>query len=370
MSSTDPGAGASATWTPKVMDTYGPHDDDPLGGVACPSSSLCVAVDAAGNVFTSTDPGAGASASWAREQVASLNEGPDQSGAAISCPSISLCVAVDPSGIATTTNPGDGASATWTPANATYTGSPVGGDDVSCPSISLCVIAGYSDPNVGDYDVVTSTDPGDGASATWTVKRSVEVTSIPGEGGPLLSCPSVSLCVAIANAEEKQGVYTSTDPGAGALATWTLDRAVFGNAVSCPTATLCVLVGPGPTVGGSVAFGTAGGVSPPPGGKLSGKPRLTGLKITPGSFGPRHRAMVSCRDSLAGTISFRVLKRAIGVGVGRTVERFRRRARAGKNSFEISSGGGTLQPGRYRLLATPDSNGVVGASVSVTFKVV
>jgi len=173
----------------------------------------------------------------------------------------------------------------------------------------------------------------------------------------------------IANAEEKQGVYTSTDPGAGASSSWTLNRAVLGNAVSCPTATLCVLAGAGNAGGGSVVFGTPGGSPGPPGGKGSTKPKLTRLKITPGSFGPRERVTVSYRDSLAGTTSFEVQKSAVGARSGRTVERFTRRARAGKNSFEIRLKGGMLQPGSYRLVATTDANGVVGTPVSAKFKV-
>jgi hypothetical protein len=73
--------------------------------VSCPSVSLCVAVDLAGNVLTSTDPTGGASA-WARTLIDRVYL------TAISCPSVSLCVAGDELGnIVTSTDPTGGANA-------------------------------------------------------------------------------------------------------------------------------------------------------------------------------------------------------------------------------------------------------------------
>jgi hypothetical protein len=88
--------------------------DEIVNAVSCPSVSLCVAGDSAGNILTSTDPAGGASA-WTKARVAR----PDPIGnslTAISCPSVSLCVAGDGNGnILTSTNPTGGAS-TWTTA--------------------------------------------------------------------------------------------------------------------------------------------------------------------------------------------------------------------------------------------------------------
>jgi hypothetical protein len=64
VTSTDPRAGAAASWTVKNVDA-----DNELTSVSCPSASLCVAVDYGGNVLTSTDPGRGAAATWRIKHV-------------------------------------------------------------------------------------------------------------------------------------------------------------------------------------------------------------------------------------------------------------------------------------------------------------
>ena len=57
-------AGSPLTWgAPVLVDHQAPFGNpDPLYGVSCPSSGLCVAVDRAGNVVTSTNPTGGAAA--------------------------------------------------------------------------------------------------------------------------------------------------------------------------------------------------------------------------------------------------------------------------------------------------------------------
>ncbi len=57
--------------------------------MSCLNSSLCVAVDGAGNVITSTNP-TGAAAAWTVTHVDGSNM---MDG--VSCPTTSLCVAVD-----------------------------------------------------------------------------------------------------------------------------------------------------------------------------------------------------------------------------------------------------------------------------------
>ncbi len=238
--SDDPLAGASAKWvSQKFSRNYA------LANVSCPSVSLCMAL---GDdlVVTSTDPSRGASATWAVSHVPSGLED-------ISCASRSQCVAVGQwttggTLIVTSTDPSRGASATWTPSTpdpATlrilYS--------VSCPSPTLCVAMGQSES--GDLAIATSRDPSSGAWASWAVStpdsHAVEVMS--SEEG--LSCPSISLCVVIAT-ERGTGftssILTSTDPGAGASASWSQSPASTRNAVpleavSCASATLCVAVG-------------------------------------------------------------------------------------------------------------------------------
>jgi hypothetical protein len=261
----DPLAGASAKWVSKSL-----SNKYALGNVSCPSVSLCAAVIYIGTggglnegaMLTSANPAAGASATWAASHVPSGLED-------ISCASRSLCVAVGISQttggalVVTSTDPSRGASATWTLSTPDH--AVLGGlYSVSCPSPSLCVAMGQSES--GDFAIATSRDPSAGASASWVVSTPDRhaVRAANTEDG--MSCPSVSLCVVIAT-ERGTGftssILTSTDPGAGASASWSQSPASTRNAVpldavSCASATLCVAVGDGtafvtatPTVSGS-----------------------------------------------------------------------------------------------------------------------
>ncbi len=173
-------------------------------GLACPSASLCLAVDAAGNAVTSTSPATGAS-SWKASAI--------DSGAAltaVSCPSTQLCVATDGSGrVLTTEDPAD-PRATWQPvALADHPWA-----DVSCPAATFCVA-------VGGQDVAFSANPAGGASA-WTVvsgvDQAVDYDCAKYQLGPncsresfaSVSCPTVSICEAV----DEGGEYVvSTSPG-------------------------------------------------------------------------------------------------------------------------------------------------------------
>lgn len=220
VSSSDPSDGRSARWAVTNVD-----GDAELQGISCPSLSLCVAVDQAGNVLTSTDPGAGASATWTVKNVAGLLYG-------VSCPSSSLCVATDgQNSVLVTTDPGAGASATWTMKDVDPgAGNALSG--ISCPSRSLCVAVD------GAGKVLTSNDPTAGASATWAISR-VDPPG-PSQGMQGISCGSVSLCAAI---DYAGNVLTSTDPSRGASATWAIqdinnDTELW--AISCAPTALCV----------------------------------------------------------------------------------------------------------------------------------
>ena len=213
-----------------------------LGSVSCPTTSFCVALDSTGYVVTSTDPGGGADAWSSSPSRISATAGLF----GLSCPSSSLCVAVGGGSnepyVATSTDP-EGGSVTWN-------GSALSGGDqlsaVSCPSVSLCVAVGYGGT------VATSTDPAGGAAA-WRVIQAP--TSIPfecGKYGPgedctanftAVSCPSVSLCVAVDSADNSLGdAVTSSEPTGGAVA-WNanqIDKQSGLTGVSCPTVSLCV----------------------------------------------------------------------------------------------------------------------------------
>jgi hypothetical protein len=198
----------------------------PIGGVSCPSVSLCVAVSG-NHVLTATDPTGGASA-WTKTKI---DTGTTNELNAVSCPSVSLCVAVDENGnIVTSTDPTGGASA-WTKTKIdTATSNQL--KAVSCPSVSLCIAVDLAG------NALTSTDP-TGGTSTWT-KTKIDP---PGTYNELtaVSCPSVSLCVAVT---VNGNIVTSTDPTGGASA-WTrtpVDGGVILRAVSCPSVSLCVAV--------------------------------------------------------------------------------------------------------------------------------
>lgn len=204
-------------------------DSTQINSISCPSSSLCVGVDFAGNAVTSTDPTGGPSA-WAIANVDdSAPETPFSAPNAlygVSCPlpAGSLCVAVGEGGIFTSSDPTGGTSA-WTPVS----GVGAGGRAVSCPSTSLCVTGTDSG------QIITSTDPTGGASA-WKVAQVDGANFIT-----RLSCPSESLCVGV---DDAGNVLTSNDPTGGAGA-WTVTHVVADgfSGVSCPSVSLCIVAG-------------------------------------------------------------------------------------------------------------------------------
>jgi hypothetical protein len=217
LSSTNPAGGATA-WTAANVD-----GTNPLNGVSCSSSPtlVCVAVDNVGNVVTSSNPTGGAAA-WT-----SAAADPSNNLIAVSCASSSLCVAVGASGhVASTTNPTGGAAA-WTTAHLLSSNALLG---VSCPSTSLCV----ADDNSGN--VQTATNP-TGPAGAWTLAH------VDGSHGMFrLSCPTSSLCVA---GDSAGNVVTSTNPTGGSAA-WTTagvdGSTAFLLSVSCASESFCVAV--------------------------------------------------------------------------------------------------------------------------------
>ena len=220
VSSTRPTGGRSA-WSLARVDK-----EHVLRSVACRARSLCVAVDSVGNVLTTKHP-ALRRQRW-RSTFADPAPGcpPPAAGTtcnlpasaslqSVSCPSLVFCTAVDNVGqVITSTRP----TVSWRVSTA-ETVKPCGPEaygcvgsltGVSCPAVSLCVAV----DNQGD--VVTSTNPLDPASG-WTATSVEAGTS--NQGPTLLlgvSCPSSSLCVAL---DEFGNVVTSRQPTGGA-STW------------------------------------------------------------------------------------------------------------------------------------------------------
>jgi hypothetical protein len=196
----------------------------PLTAMSCPSVSLCVAGDQAGNILGSINPPGGPTA-WSSTAVVS-----NESFFGVSCASVSLCVAVGGNDVLIATDLAGGAIA-WTkttPDQGSYFYA------VSCPSVSLCVVGGGGASIHGGPTILTSTDPTGGASS-WSGVRVASGDGIVNA----VSCPSVSLCVATTNTGV---VLSSTNPTGGASA-WTkttIDQGASLIAVSCPSVSLCV----------------------------------------------------------------------------------------------------------------------------------
>jgi hypothetical protein len=302
-------------WSGPIAVNAGTSPTGALDAMSCPSSTLCVGLDRAGNVLSTTDPAA--DDDWALTHLEGVGEGSD-----LSCTSAPLCVAVTgPGSIATSTDPTGGAGV-WKTVTGIDGGSlihsvscvsgplclavdehgdllsstePTGGagtwtvvnvdgghslDAVSCVSRTLC----FADDGRGD--VLSSTEPAGGASA-WSASDVAggasldELSCVPGlcvvgdEGGVLastdptggagtwvnaagvedgdMSCASTSLCVAIP-AATNAGPWISTDP-AGGSAAWVRsagpEEGAFLDSVSCASRALCV-IGDG---AGNVAVG-------------------------------------------------------------------------------------------------------------------
>ncbi|HUC03956.1 MAG TPA: RHS repeat-associated core domain-containing protein, partial [Acidimicrobiales bacterium] len=179
-----------------------------------PSTTLCVAVDAGGNVLTSTSPTSG---SWT-----TANIDPYTALNSVSCPSTTLCVATDVNGdVFTTTNPTGGASA-WTEHNVEGTGSFL---TVACATTSLCLLT----DDVGN--VLTSTAPTSGAWSAAAIDPGVALSQA--------SCVSASLCL-IGDAHGDVVFSTNPTGGRGAWSMADVDGTISLDALSCPSSALCV----------------------------------------------------------------------------------------------------------------------------------
>jgi hypothetical protein len=160
---------------------------------------VCVAVAKGGLIFVSADPTGGAG-SW--HEVGSPTPR-DLEG--VSCVDGFLCAAGDGGGnILTSTDP---AGTDFTETNA---GGSVQITGVTCPTTTNCVAV----DNNGD--VSTSTNPDGGSAAAWTFENLVPFEAESADHGQFVgnalwgaSCPSTSLCVLVgANSR----IFTSTDP--------------------------------------------------------------------------------------------------------------------------------------------------------------
>jgi hypothetical protein len=220
-------AKANSPWTVKRVDR-----SFALTGVSCATSTLCLAVNATGAVFTTSAPTQPAKTPESTWSHANLEFG-KATPTAISCPEAELCVAVDNGGsVLTSKDPakGEGTEATWKSHNAD------GGhaiDGVSCGSSTLCIAV----DNAGN--ALVSTEP---KAESWHYISEEPAEEQPIDKGRVLTsvaCPSTELCVAVDIAGD---VLTATKPTefSGWIARAVDPHAI--SAVSCPTSTLCVAV--------------------------------------------------------------------------------------------------------------------------------
>ncbi|HMD51364.1 MAG TPA: hypothetical protein VKG62_01520, partial [Solirubrobacteraceae bacterium] len=210
------GGASTLSWSaPSAFDTPGL----PTNGVSCPSESLCVAVDHAGNALASTDPTSPTPA-WTSASI-----DPGGSLDSVSCASPQLCAAVDGGG---------GAFVSTDPTVGAWSGGPIDSGrsltGVSCPTESLCVAvdsAGY---------VVATLEPRS-KNPTW---RGSTESIDPGNALKAISCVA-SWCFAV---DSGGAVLSSSDPTGGKSA-WrrrAVDPVAGMTGVSCPSEALCVAV--------------------------------------------------------------------------------------------------------------------------------
>ncbi len=163
--------------------------------IACPTTTLCVAVDDQSDVVTSGNPTGGA-ATWSRTHW------PSAALSGVTCRSARLCITWGSKGIESSIDPAGGADA-WTHTSIGH-GSV---DAVACPTTSLCLTI------AGANTLFVSTDPGAGKDARWKLALShIDASYARAFGHSTvtgLACPSVRLCVAVDTAGR---VLSSTHP--------------------------------------------------------------------------------------------------------------------------------------------------------------
>jgi hypothetical protein len=152
----------------------------------------------------------------------------------VSCPSVSVCVAVDDAGNAFTTRNPTGGPGAWKRTlvdpgiNAGEGGSYV----VNCPSVTRCIASYYGG------DVVMSHHP-TGDARAWSVINPYQHPNNLGGGVTGISCGSPAECEVI---DDAGYVHTFTGPSSQRWATRLVDQAGSLRAVACPSRSLCIAV--------------------------------------------------------------------------------------------------------------------------------
>ena len=175
-----------------------------FSGISCPTTTLCVAVDNAGQVITSTNPTGGATSDWT---ITALPNSPSLTS--VSCFTAALCVIGGSQRYVSTTP--TGAASAWTARGPIALGGTIA--SVDCQSLTLCVGVGFGDSSTA---LATATDNPTGGTSQWADTDILD--SVPVATTQLLdtvACPLANLCVALDGADNP---YTTTTPLTGA---WT-----------------------------------------------------------------------------------------------------------------------------------------------------
>lgn len=202
---------------PVLMDTRAPSiQPRALTSVDCPSRSLCVAVDTGGLALTASDP-AQQPGSWHARRVAGTVR-----LAAVSCASRSLCAAVGSGGtLVATTHP----AGAWHKPLRTAGGKDL--DAVACPTEDRCLAV-----SAATLHAYVISHPG-AAKPRWrdlgSLYRNAPRFTIP----TAVSCPSASTCVV-----SGYGSVTITHDAGARKPGWHV-LAGFDD-VSCPSVTTCL----------------------------------------------------------------------------------------------------------------------------------
>jgi hypothetical protein len=230
---------ARSAWSFASVPGTGPAPAAHVLDVSCPSPSLCVAVDDAGDALSTTLP---------RSTVGRWQTTPISPGLAltdVSCAASGFCAAVGVESFVATSSQPAGAGAAWTVSDLHLTSEGNSGierDDllaVACASAQLCAAATFSNAN----NLVVSLDPG-ASLPTWDTHSVGSVRS--GEFFYALACPAVSLCVAVGTFGK---VASSIDAGAHWRRTYVEAPGASNGSltpsivdISCPTTSFCAAV--------------------------------------------------------------------------------------------------------------------------------
>jgi len=242
-------------WYPQLATT----DGSSLGGISCPSASVCFAVgsNSSGNALVEQTTDAGSQ--WVSDTSGVTGLGLD----AISCADPDHCVAVGGESLGGIIGPSNAVLVT-SDGGTTWQASTVPSVDgyltsVSCPDAEHCW-ATSAVGIVGTSTVIVSTDGG----TSWT-DLNWSAPPLPDSQSDLMSsqltsidCTTTSDCLAVGQATynttlvpplENQGVVSTTNDGGQTWHTQLISANVI-TGISCPSADDCVAVGQDPVTAG------------------------------------------------------------------------------------------------------------------------